>query len=52
VSLRQVCLVQKSLARPSVVLMAADDLESLQAGLIEAVQRIRTLAEDYGVANP
>jgi PHD/YefM family antitoxin component YafN of YafNO toxin-antitoxin module len=38
--------------RPSVVLMAADDLESLQAGLIEAVQRIRTLAEDYGVANP
>ncbi|MDQ4085856.1 MAG: SRPBCC family protein [Actinomycetota bacterium] len=29
-----------------------DDSDAVEAGLVEAVQRIRTLAEDYGVANP
>jgi hypothetical protein len=29
-----------------------DDSDAVEASLIEAVQRIRTLAEDYGVANP
>jgi carbon monoxide dehydrogenase subunit G len=28
------------------------DRDEIDAGLIEAVERIRTLAEDYGVANP
>jgi len=28
------------------------DRDEIDAGLIETVERIRTLAEEYGVANP